>query len=264
MNGHPVDEHDALLERLRRWLDETRAEAGDASPEHDPDPDDDAEGPPVGLYRLVEEFTALRQEVKLQTKGGRALQEQAEALLPALRQAIEQFRAVEPKGEEAVQAAGRPLAAALADLDEALERSRLEVDKAKNRLDADPVVARLDAFLASQSWLRRWRSRAYHNDLRAVVGAWEQGPRAALFAALVEGHDLVQARLRRVLASEQIRRIDCVGNPVDPERMTVVAMLDAPDRPPGTVVDELRRGYTWRGRLLRYAEVRAARAPVAT
>ena len=28
------------------------------------------------------------------------------------------------------------------------------------------------------------------------------------------------------------------------------------------VLDEIRRGYTWKGRLLRYAEVRATRHPV--
>jgi molecular chaperone GrpE len=57
----------------------------------------------------------------------------------------------------------------------------------------------------------------------------------------------------------QVRRIDCVGLPVDPGQMTVVEVVDSPDRAPGHVVDEVRRGYTWRGRVLRYAEVRAAR-----
>jgi GrpE protein len=39
----------------------------------------------------------------------------------------------------------------------------------------------------------------------------------------------------------------------------VVELADAPDQPPHTVVEELRRGYTWRGRVLRLAEVRATR-----
>ncbi len=41
--------------------------------------------------------------------------------------------------------------------------------------------------------------------------------------------------------------------------MTVVEVVEDPDRPPGHVVEEIRRGYTWQGRLLRYAEVRASR-----
>ena len=43
--------------------------------------------------------------------------------------------------------------------------------------------------------------------------------------------------------------------------MTVIEVVDDPDRPPGEVVDEVRRGYTWRGRVLRFAEVRASRTP---
>jgi len=62
------------------------------------------------------------------------------------------------------------------------------------------------------------------------------------------------------MEAEQVRRIDTLGQPVDPDRMTVVEVVDAPDRPPGVVVDEVRRGYTWRGRVLRFAEVRAARS----
>ena len=42
--------------------------------------------------------------------------------------------------------------------------------------------------------------------------------------------------------------------------MIVIEVVEDPDRPPGTVVKELRSGYTWKGRLLRYAEVQAASA----
>ena len=77
----------------------------------------------------------------------------------------------------------------------------------------------------------------------------------------MDGYALIQSRLRRTLDAEQIAAIASVGRPVDPERMNVVAVVETTDVPPGHVVDEVRRGYTWRGRVLRYAEVRAARAP---
>ena len=257
MNG-PIDD-EALLARFREWLDETRDEAEqlDAS-EAGFEP---ADAPDVGLYRLVEEFTALRHEVKLQTKGTRGLQEQAEGLLAGLQQAIDQFRSVGPREDDAALAACRPLVEALADLDEALDRGRDGAEKARERLAADPLAARLDAFFARQSWLRRRLVRSYHQEVCAVATGHEEGPRAALIAALIEGYDLIRARLRRTLASEQIRRIDCLGQPVDPGRMSVVALVDAPDRPPGSVFEEVRRGYTWRGRVFRFAEVRAVRTP---
>ncbi len=75
---------------------------------------------------------------------------------------------------------------------------------------------------------------------------------------MLEGYGLIHSRLARVMAAEQIERIPCEGHPVDPERMIVLEVVDDPDRPPGTVLKELRSGYTWKGRLLRYAEVQAA------
>lgn len=261
----PIDD-EALLARFRQWLDETRDEAerldaSEAGLEPAQADAPQADVPDVGLRRLVEEFTALRHEVKLQTKGTRGLQEQAEGLLAGLQQAIDQFRSIGPREDDAALAACRPLIEALADLDEALDRGRDGAGKARERLAADPLAARLDAYLARQSWFRRRLVRSYHQEVCALVTGHEEGPRAALFAALIEGYDLIHARLRRTLASEQIRRIDCIGQPVDPERMSVVALIDAPDQPPGTVVEEVRRGYTWRGRVFRFAEVRAVRTP---
>ena len=153
-----------LLSRFRQWLEEARTEAdfeGPAPAAADAYGEDHG----VGLYRLVEEFTALRHELKLQTKSSRGLQEQTEALLPAVRQAIEQFRSVEPSGPRTAGDSGKSLAEALADLDEALERGRLEIEKARPRLVEEPeaaLAAAFDEHLARQSWLRRRWHRAYH------------------------------------------------------------------------------------------------------
>ena len=253
-----------LLSRFRQWLEEARAEADFAGPAPAAAAAD-GEDREVGLYRLVEEFTALRQELKLQTKSTRGLQEQTEALLPVLRQAIDQLRSVEPGATKPAVESGKSLAEALADLDEALERGRLEIEKARPRLVEEPdaaLAAALDAHLAGQSWLRRRWNRSYHAELRAVVVGLGHANRAAFFEALLEGYDLIRSRLRRALQAEGIERIDCLGRPVDPERMIVLAVVEDPSRPPGEVIEEVRRGYTWRQRVLRCAEVRASRSPL--
>jgi molecular chaperone GrpE len=259
----PYDDEEALLAQFRLWLREARAEA-EALEAEPPLALAGAEGEDVGLYRLVEEFTALRHELKLQTRSTRGLQEQAESLLPPLRQAIEQFRAVEPREAQAAWAAGRPLAEALADLDAALDRGRAEIEKARHGLIDEPaaaVAAELDALFARQSWFRRRRVRTYHEEVKEVLRGHGPESRRALFDALLEGYGLIQSRLRRTMAAEQLQRIDCIGRPVDPERMTVVEVVDDGRQAPGVVIDEVRRGYTWRGRVLRYAEVRATRTP---
>jgi molecular chaperone GrpE len=244
-----------LLDRFRRWLEASRIED-----DRVPDGDAGAPGQEFGLVQLVEEFTALRHELKLQTKSGRGLIEQGESMITGLRQAIEHFRSVEPKEARAAWAAGKPIAEALADLDESLARGRREIERISRRLGEDSSMALVDAVderFRRQSWLRRMLTADYHRQVQNVVrgAGWLRGE---LLEAIIEGYGLIQARLGRVMASEQIERIACEGRPVDPERMIVLEVVDDPDRPPGTVVKELRSGYTWKGRLLRYAEVQAA------
>jgi molecular chaperone GrpE len=252
----PIDE-EALLDQFRQWMREARTGVmGDGPPSSEIADE-------VGLYRLVEEFTALRHEVKLQTKGSRGLQEQAEALLPALKQAIEQFRAVEPREAQAAWVAGKPLAEALADLDEALARGSLQLEKASHRIVDEAQVEladALNALHAGQSWLRRRWTRSYHEAVSEVVRRNGPAARRPLFDALLEGYGLIQTRLHRTMGAEQVRRIETVGQPVNPGLMTVIEVVDDPSRASAEVVDEVRTGYTWRGRVLRYAEVRAARS----
>ena len=264
MIDRPMEDIDAILDRFRQWLEAARDEARDRGADglragHAPD-EMAGDRPEFGLVNLVEEFTALRHELKLQTKSGRGLIDQAESTVAALRQAIEQFRSVEPKEAQAAWSAGKPIAEALGDLDEALARGRREIERIRHRVEDDATLALADAVderFRRQSWLRRLLTADFHRQVQNVVhgGSWL---RREMLDAILEGYGLIQARLARVMATEQVERIPCEGRPVDPERMVVIEAVDNPDRPPGTVLKELRSGYTWKGRLLRYAEVQAA------
>ena len=75
-------EIESVLARFHQWLAEARADAASSAAsaiEPQAEPESHRQ---FGLVDLVEEFTALRQELKLQTKSTRGLQEQAESLLP--------------------------------------------------------------------------------------------------------------------------------------------------------------------------------------
>ncbi len=258
MNDTQTEDVEGLLARFRDWLETTRLEAEGL----DRPADADVAGDAFGLIPLAEEFTALRHELKLQTKSGRGLLEQAEAMVSALRQAIEQFRSVEPKEAQAAWASGKPLAEALGDLHEALERGRRAIENASRRVTEETTQVLIDALdrrFRGQSWLGRRLARGYHAQVLEVVGDAGRA-RRELFESLLEGYGLIQNRLARVMKAEKIERIPCEGNPVDPERMIVIEVVEDATRPPGTVVKELRSGYTWKGRLLRYAEVQAASA----
>ncbi|MBS0205892.1 MAG: nucleotide exchange factor GrpE [Planctomycetes bacterium] len=256
------DEDELLIERMRDWLMEVRADAPAAEWPVSDDADGELDAPGPGLLRLVEEFTALRHDVKLQAKSARGVQDQAEGMLSGLARAIEQFQSVLPREQQAARAAVRSMLEALVELDVAFDRGRLATEAARRRwLDAGANLWRetVAAELQSLSWWRRLCLGTLKERLPRAMH--EQAERActATFDAQLDGYRLVQNRLRRLLAQNDVERLETVGRLADPNRMTIVEVTDQHDVPEGTVLDELRPGYNWRGEVLRFAEVRVAR-----
>ncbi|MGH7163248.1 MAG: nucleotide exchange factor GrpE, partial [Planctomycetota bacterium] len=58
-----------------------------------------------------------------------------------------------------------------------------------------------------------------------------------------------------------LEAIEALDRPFDPRVHEALAVVPAPDRAPGTVVVELRKGYRMRDRILRPARVHVAAAP---
>jgi len=250
-----------ILGRLRDWLVQVREEAealgGDEVPASE-----ESRSTPVGLFRLVEEFTALRHELKLSTKSARALEEQSQAALGGLERAVGAMEAVGPKEAEAAQRAAWPLLVSLAELDEALRRGRAVVETARHRIvdqSAEALVNELDERFRRQPWGFRWLVAGWHRAVRGHVRRHAAEVHGAIFDSLVAGYELIQNRLQRAMAREGIVRTACLGKPVDPHTMTVIEAVDDPAGAPGTVVEEVRPGYVWKGKVLQYAEVRAVR-----
>jgi molecular chaperone GrpE len=254
-----MEQHEAILADFRRWLAETFDEAQRAAPlAEKPAPET------VGLGDLVEAFTALRHELKLQTKSARGLQEQTAAAADAIQAALaalsRESSAAEPTAERAV----RPLLETLADLDEALRRGARAVDAARRNV-GETLAEELETVLDEEfdrlpAW-RRWAAYPWRDRAVAACRLQAGQARADSFDALAEGFALIQARLDRALREHDLQRIPCIGRRVDPNAMTVVAVVDDPSREPGEVVEEVRPGYRWNGVVIRYAEVAAVRAP---
>jgi molecular chaperone GrpE len=256
-----------MLDKFRDWLAETRAETEAAS--HAAEPAGAEEE--FGLGDLVREYTALRHEVKLQTKSARGLDEQMVAAISAvegagaaLAEAGRQFRAVEPKEAEAARKAALPLVLMLADLDEALARGAAAMESACRRLEDELAEAQsrqlAEAYEALPRWLH-WACRDWYVEI-CNLGRAQHEARMKIVGALLDGYVLVRNRLERNMAKKHVARIVALGMPVDPHAMTVVEVVDPADAPghaPGTVVEEIRPGYRWNGRVIRFAEVRAVR-----
>jgi molecular chaperone GrpE len=259
-------EHEQVLTLLRDWLDRSRVECAQLD---DSDDSDDAIEPcePVGMLQVVEQLTALRHDAKLLTKAVRGTEERHEATLLSLQAAIEQFRSVKADEEAAADRAARPLVEAIVELDEALVRCRAAIEQAKYRIVAETHAEfqatreRLETLYQAQPRWRRWLCRPWHQAAQAIYGADTLNSYHTIFDALLEGYGLIENRLRRAMQQDMIVRIPCLGEPADPNRMTVVEIVSDPTRRPGTVVEEVRPGYCWNGRVLRFAEVKAVGQP---
>ncbi len=252
------------------WLDESNwaDHSNDTPPDvNDNDPADQPapELPSVGLTELLEAFTALRHETKLQTKAGRGLEDAVQASLQGLDRAIRHFETLQAREGDAADRVAKPFAEALANLDEALTRgaeaissSQLQAARAVSQHLQDTLD---DRFRRLSSW-RQWWARSWHGQVREICQEEVATSMNAALHRVMEGYQLIHARLRRVMQEQGVSRISCVGQVVDPAKMTVVELVDDPHAEPEVVLEEVRPGYIYRGHVLRFAEVRAARKDV--
>jgi molecular chaperone GrpE len=74
-----------------------------------------------------------------------------------------------------------------------------------------------------------------------------------------EGILLIHKQFGNTLAKHGIQPIEAVGQPFDPQYHEAIMQVEAgPDHPAGTVAEELRKGYTIDGRVLRASLVKVA------
>jgi molecular chaperone GrpE len=77
--------------------------------------------------------------------------------------------------------------------------------------------------------------------------------------AMAEGVSLCHRLFLDTFGKAGITPIDPHGEPFDPEQHQAMAMIDAPNAAPNSVVDVLQKGYSLNGRLLRAAMVVVAK-----
>jgi molecular chaperone GrpE len=81
--------------------------------------------------------------------------------------------------------------------------------------------------------------------------------------SLQAGINMVHQQLKAALADAGLEEVDASGKPFDPNLHEAVSQQESDEVPEGTVVQQLRKGYRLRGRLLRPASVVVSKAPSA-
>jgi len=111
----------------------------------------------------------------------------------------------------------------------------------------------------------KYANEALMRDLVPVIDNFDRALAAARAAGsaatVVEGVELIQRELLRVLERHGVLRYSAVGQPFDPARHEAIARVVSADTAPGTVVSETAPGYLVNGRVLRAALVAVAAAP---
>jgi molecular chaperone GrpE len=74
----------------------------------------------------------------------------------------------------------------------------------------------------------------------------------------VKGARIIHKKFLALLETHGVLPFESVGMPFDHNLHDAVAITKIEESKPGTVVDELRRGYLWKNELLRAAQVRVS------
>lgn len=98
------------------------------------------------------------------------------------------------------------------------------------------------------------------DNLEMALAAAGNAPTATV-ESLRTGVTMIGSQLKGVLVDAGLEEIDAAGQPFDPNLHEAVAQHDSADVPEGQVLQQLRKGYKYRERLLRPATVIVARKP---
>ena len=111
----------------------------------------------------------------------------------------------------------------------------------------------------------KYANEALLRDLLPVLDNFDRALAAARTGGgggtVVEGVELIQRELLRVLERTGLSRYSAIGQLFDPARHEAIARVVSDEAPPDTVVSETGPGYLLHGRVLRPALVAVAAAP---
>ncbi len=174
------------------------------------------------LFTLLSEFSALRQEIKMQNRE----QHRTTRNLSEINEAFSRSMVLFEKSIDGI--------------DRLSEQIRRETEKQAVFPFLDVRDALLRGFRAAKTALDR--KRWYRPLGKGLIG-------------IVEGYEMAIRRFDRALSQSGISPVPALGQPFDPVTMKAVARRTDPDKGPGIVIEEHVGGFTRGEELLRPSEV---------
>jgi molecular chaperone GrpE len=94
------------------------------------------------------------------------------------------------------------------------------------------------------------------DELEAAV---QQGRQAKSAAAVVQGVDMILKNLTKILEKEDVTPIKCIGQVFDPGKHEATAKAEGDEE--GRIVEEIRKGYVMKGKVIRPSIVKITVKP---
>lgn len=94
----------------------------------------------------------------------------------------------------------------------------------------------------------------FHRALQSI-------PRTEASRPILDGVVMICRQLEEVLKKQGLEEVAAEGEPFNPHLHEAIQVEETDRCPEDTVVEVIRKGYLFRGRLLRPAEVKVSRAP---
>ena len=117
----------------------------------------------------------------------------------------------------------------------------------------------------NQKRIQDVRDRANGSILQMLIPLMDEieilGTKDAEKQMLVEGVQMVQKKFMKVLEMEGVKPIEAIGLKFDPFKHEAIMEVETLEVEDGHVAEEIRRGYSYKDRILRASVVKVASAP---
>lgn len=152
------------------------------------------------------------------------------------------------------------LEALVAEMNDKALRALAEADNTRKRMEKE----RQDTAKFAVSGFARALLSVADNLGRALSAITpEQRTQDGPLKTIFTGVEATERELLRVLEGQGITKVDPTGQIFDPNLHEVMFEIDAPDQPPGTILQVLEPAYMIHDRLLRSARVGVAKGGIA-
>ncbi|MDP2928578.1 MAG: nucleotide exchange factor GrpE [Candidatus Omnitrophota bacterium] len=127
-------------------------------------------------------------------------------------------------------------------------RAHAEFENARKRIEKDKAES------------LKYANESFVIDFLPIIDSLEISEKhikeAKDFLAVQEGVDMIHVLIQKFLKDIGVEKIKTAGENFDPNFHEAVETVDANDKEDGAIVEELKPGYTFNGKLLRPASVK--------